>query len=190
MKAAEIWLLAVFFDNAVIFLAFLLAWVWAPCAPYISGSIAFSLLLYLAIFILLYRKKTDDLFILTPNKYPGKKVNEEDAGILLSKLEKIMTEKEIYKNPDLTLNDLSKGINISSHQLSQLLNDNLGKNFTTFVNEFRINEACRIMSADDRLTLESIGYEVGFNSKSTFFAAFKKLTGTTPSNYQQSTLKV
>lgn len=189
LSAAEIWLLMIYFGNLVIFITFFLSLIRAPFSSYISGSIGFSLILYLIILVLLYRKKTDDLFLLGPNKYSGKKLDNQDAEILLGKLEKLMNEQAVYRNPDLKLGDLSKGINVSSHQLSQLLNDNLGKNFTTFVNEFRIKEACRIISTDHRLTLESIGYEVGFNAKSTFFAAFKKLTGTTPLNYQQNTLK-
>jgi AraC-like DNA-binding protein len=100
-----------------------------------------------------------------------------------------MNEKSLYKNPNLNLQDLSREVNISSHQLSQFLNNNLGKNFTSFVNEFRINEACRIITSNDKLTLESVGYDVGFNSKSTFFAAFKKHTGTTPLNYQLQALQ-
>ncbi|RAJ24646.1 helix-turn-helix domain-containing protein [Pedobacter cryoconitis] len=189
MTAPETWLLMIFISNAIIFIFYFLALINAPFTSYISGAVVFSFILYLIISVILYRKKTDDLFLLTPNKPPVKRVNEADAEILIRKLEKIMLENEFYKNPDLKLSDLSKGINISSHQLSQLLNDNLGKNFTTFVNEFRIKEACKIISTDDRLTLESIGYEVGFNSKSTFFAAFKKQTNTTPLNYQQSMLK-
>ena len=189
LSAAEIWLLMIYFGNVVIFITFFLSLIRAPFSSYISGSIGFSLSLYLIISVLLYRKKSDDLFLLSPGKYSGKKLNNQDAGILLEKLEKLMNEQAVYRNPDLKLGDLSKGVNVSSHQLSQFLNDNLGKNFTTFVNEFRIKEACRIISTDHRLTLESIGYEVGFNAKSTFFAAFKKLTGTTPLNYQQNTLE-
>lgn len=189
LTPAETWLLMIFFGNVVIFITFFLSLIRAPFMSYISGSIGFSLILYLIISVLLYRKKTDDLFLLSPTKYLGKKVNQEEVGILMGKLEKAMAEQAIYRNPDLKLGDLSKEVNISSHQLSQFLNDHLGKNFTTFVNEFRINEACRIISTDHRLTLESIGYEVGFNSKSTFFAAFKKLKGTTPLSYQQHTLQ-
>ncbi|RQO66430.1 DNA-binding protein [Pedobacter sp. KBW06] len=189
MNAAEIWLLMIYVGNVVIFITFFLSLIRAPFSSYISGSIGFSLILYVIISVLLYRKKTDDLFLLAPNKYTGKKLNEGEAGMLLGKLERLMNEQAVYRNPDLKLVDLSKGVNVSSHHLSQFLNDNLGKNFTTFVNEFRIREACRIISTDHRLTLESIGYEVGFNSKSTFFAAFKKITGTTPLNYQQNTLK-
>ncbi|WP_316820395.1 helix-turn-helix domain-containing protein [Pedobacter gandavensis] len=189
LTPAETWLLVIFLGNVVIFIAFFLSLIRAPFTSYISGAIGFSLILYLIISVLLYRKRTDDLFLLSPNKYLGKKVTEEEVGILLGKLEKIMSDQAIYRNPDLKLGDLSKSVHVSSHQLSQFLNEHLGKNFTTFVNEFRIDEACRIISTDQRLTLESIGYEVGFNSKSTFFAAFKKLKGTTPLSYQQHTMQ-
>ncbi|MBB5638954.1 AraC-like DNA-binding protein [Pedobacter cryoconitis] len=189
MSAREIWLSMIYISNLIIFVFYFLALINAPFTSYLNGSIVFSFILYLTISVLLHRKKTDDLFLVTQSKNQVKKVNEEDAGILLRKLDKIMTEKEFYKNPDLKLSDLSKGVHISSHQLSQFLNDSVGKNFTTYVNEFRVNEACKIISSDNRLTLESIGYEVGFNSKSTFFAAFKKLKSTTPLNYQQNILK-
>ncbi|PTS95115.1 DNA-binding protein [Pedobacter sp. HMWF019] len=185
LKTSETWLFTVFFGNIIVFLFYFLALVRVSFSSYIIGAVVFSFILYLIIFILLYRNKTDDLFSLSPNKYSGKKVNDQDASILLVRLDKMMMEKQVYKDPDLKLNDLSKGIQISGHQLSQLLNDNLGKNFTTFVNEFRIQEACKIISSNDQLTLESVGYDVGFNSKSTFFAAFKKIKGTTPAVYQQ-----
>ena len=185
---SETWFGMLFLGNFLLFFFYFLAIMRAPAASYISGAVVFSFILYLIISILLYRKKTDDLFLLNGPKSSGKKIDSAEATILSEKLEKIMLEKEWYKNSNLTLQDLSKELNISSHQLSQFLNSNLNKNFTSFVNEFRINEACKIITSNDKLTLESIGYDVGFNSKSTFFSAFKKHTGTTPLNYQQQAL--
>lgn len=186
---AEMWFGMLFLGNFLLFLFYFLAIMGASGATYISGAVVFSFILYLIISILLYRKKTDDLFLLNVQKIPGKKIEASEAIIISEKLENIMNEKSLYKNPNLNLQDLSKEINISSHQLSQFLNNNLGKNFTSFVNEFRINEACKIITSNDKLTLESVGYDVGFNSKSTFFAAFKKHTGTTPLNYQLQALQ-
>jgi AraC-like DNA-binding protein len=186
---AEMWFGMLFLGNFLLFLFYFLSIMGAPAATYISGAVVFSFILYLIISILLYRKKTDDLFLLYNQKYSGKKIDTAEAAILSEKLERIMFEKSLYKNPNLSLQDLSQEINISSHQLSQFLNNNLGKNFTSFINEFRINEACKIITSTDKLTLESIGYDVGFNSKSTFFAAFKKHTGTTPLNYQLQALQ-
>lgn len=186
---AEMWFGMLFLGNFLLFLFYFLAIMGASGATYISGAVVFSFILYLIISILLYRKKTDDLFLLNVQKIPGKKIEASEAIIISEKLENIMNEKSLYKNPNLNLQDLSKEINISSHQLSQFLNNNLGKNFTSFVNEFRIHEACKIITSNDKLTLESVGYDVGFNSKSTFFAAFKKHTGTTPLNYQLQALQ-
>ncbi|WP_286967786.1 helix-turn-helix domain-containing protein [Flavobacterium sp. UBA4854] len=185
---AEIWFSMLYFGNFLLFLFYFLAIMGASAATYISGAVVFSFILYLGISILLYRKKTDDLFLLN-GKISNKKIEATEATIWSEKLENAMFEKSLYKNPNLTLQDLSKEINISSHQLSQFLNNNLGKNFTSFVNEFRINEACKIITSTDKLTLESVGYDVGFNSKSTFFVAFKKHTGTTPLNYQIQALQ-
>ncbi|KAF2509867.1 helix-turn-helix domain-containing protein [Flavobacterium foetidum] len=185
---AEMWFGMLYIGIFLLFLCYFLAIMGASGATYISGAVVFSFILYLVISILLYRKKTEDLFLLNQKNF-GKKIDVAEAGIISEKLENAMNKKELYKNPNLTLQDLAQEINISSHQLSQFLNNNLGKNFTSFVNEFRINEACRIIALNDKLTLESVGYDVGFNSKSTFFAAFKKHTGTTPLNYQIQALQ-
>lgn len=186
---SEMWFGMLFLGNFLLFIFYFLAIMGASAATYIGGAVVFSFILYLIISILLYRKRTDDLFLLNAQKISGKKIEQAEAAIISEKLENIMNDKSLYKNPNLNLQDLAKEINISSHQLSQFLNNNLGKNFTSFVNEFRINEACRIITSSDKLTLESVGYDVGFNSKSTFFAAFKKHTGTTPLNYQLQALQ-
>jgi len=186
---AETWFGMLFLGNFLLFLFYFLSIMRAPAVTYISGAVVFSFILYLIISILLYRKKTDDLFLLNGQKPSGKRIEESEAAILLEKLENTMAEKQLYKNPNLSLQDLAQELSISSHQLSQFLNNNVGKNFTSFINEFRISEACRIIISNDKITLEAIGYDVGFNSKSTFFAAFKKHTGTTPLNYQLQALQ-
>ncbi|KAF2331021.1 helix-turn-helix domain-containing protein [Flavobacterium ginsenosidimutans] len=184
---SEKWFGAIFLGNALVFLSYFLGFSRVPFVSCIIGAIAFTFILYLIILVLLHRKQTNDLFVINVQK--EKKLNKKEVEILSQKLKKIMFEKALYKNPNLSLSDLSQEINISSHKLSQFLNNNLGKNFTSFVNEFRIDEACEIITSNDKQTLESVGYDVGFNSKSTFFAAFKKHTGTTPLNYQIQALQ-
>ncbi|MCE7060310.1 AraC family transcriptional regulator [Dyadobacter sp. CY343] len=185
MKASEVWIAVIYMANVLIFFLYFSSMIDAPYAPYISGSIAFSLVLYLIVAIILYRNRTDELFLIQAARPVARKLSESDTRLWLAKLDKLMREQSVYTNADLKLGDLSKEIQISAHQLSQLLNDELGKNFTTYVNEFRIEEACRILSSDYRFTLETVGYEVGFNSKSTFFVAFKKFKGVTPAVFQQ-----
>lgn len=186
---AEMWFGMLFLANFLLFLFYFLAIMGARAAVYIGGAVVFSFILYLIISILLYRKRTDDLFLLYGQKASGKKMEESEAALLLEKLQNKMIEKSLYKNANLSLQDLSKELNVTPHQLSQFLNNNLGKNFTSYINELRINEACIIIRSNDKLTLESVGYDVGFNSKSTFFAVFKKHTGTTPLNYQIQALQ-
>jgi AraC-like DNA-binding protein len=185
LKPFERWLLAVFIVNLIIFACYLWALLGHSGGVYISGAITFSFVLYVIVLILLYRRKNDDLFSAGQTKYANKKLSEDDAQLMLKRLERAMTEKNVFKNPNLKLNDLANEINVSAHQLSQLLNDNLGKGFTLFINEYRIEEACKILSATENLTIEAISDEVGFNSKSTFFSSFKKLKGMTPAQYQQ-----
>lgn len=185
-KPFEKWLLTIWLGNLVLLSCYVWAILGITKGSYINGAISFSLILYSVIFVLMYRKKTDDLSSFSTQKYADKKLNEEDAQMMVEKLEKVMQEKEIFKNPNLKLNDLAKEINVSGHQLSQLLNDNLEKNFTLFINEYRVNEACKILSINRNLTIEAIGDEVGFNSKSTFFATFKKIKGMTPNLYLQN----
>ena len=186
LKPFEKWLLTIWVGNLVLLSCYIWSIFGITKGSYISGGISFSLILYAVIFVLLYRKKTDDLSSFSTQKYNDKKLNDNDANLMMGKLEKVMQEKEIFKNPNLKLNDLAKEINVSGHQLSQLLNDNLEKNFTLFINEYRINEACKILSLKKNLTIEAIGDEVGFNSKSTFFATFKKIMGMTPNLFLQN----
>jgi AraC-like DNA-binding protein len=186
IKPFEKWLLTIWGGVLILFAFYVWAILDITRGSYILGAVSFSLILYAILFVLMYRKKTDDLSSFSTQKYADKKLNEEDAQLIIGKLENVMQEKEIFKNPNLKLNDLAKEINVSGHQLSQLLNDNLEKNFTLFINEYRINEACKILATKTNLTIEAIGDEVGFNSKSTFFATFKKIKGMTPNIYQQN----
>lgn len=186
LRPFEKWVLTICGGVLLLFTSYVWSILNITKGSYIAAALFFSLIIYLVIFTLLYRKKTKDLSSFSTQKYVDKKLNDEEAALIISKLKKVMTEKELFRNPNLKVNDLAKEINISGHQLSQLLNDNIEKNFTLFVNEYRINEACKILSKNTNLTIDAVGSEVGYNSKSTFFATFKKIKGMTPSVYQQA----
>jgi AraC-like DNA-binding protein len=186
LSATEKWLLAVYAGNLMLVTTYVVSYFNILDVAYITGAVAFSLILYLNVTILLYRKKTDDLFGNVAQKYQNKKIHENEAVTLAGKLNEVLNAQEAYKNSDLKLGDLAQMLGISSHQLSQLLNDNLNKSFSNYLNEFRIRKACELITSDADLKIEAIGYEVGYNSKSTFFAAFRKITGTTPSLYKST----
>lgn len=184
-SAREVWLLIIWSAVTVIFALYLTTMLTGSHAVYITGSLAFSFILYFIVVFILYRKKPIPLWSAEAVKYGSKKLNKGEAELIQKSLEKAMLEKGLFRNPELKLGDLANELNIPPHQLSQVLNDNLGKGFTGFVNEYRINEACKMLLAGNNPKIEAIGFEVGFNSRSTFFAAFKKLKGTTPSLFQQ-----
>ncbi|RYU95289.1 AraC family transcriptional regulator [Emticicia agri] len=181
--------LLLFTGNTIIFISYFLSLTNIPGFFYIIGPLSFTFILYISILFLLKKEKMDMQIFSPQDKYANKKIGDEQATALVQKLEQLLQTQELYKDPDLKLNDLSKRINISGHQLSQLLNYNLGKSFSTYINEYRINEACKMIIEQPNLTLEAIGYEVGFNSKSTFYTTFKKLRYTTPMLYKEKAEK-
>jgi AraC-like DNA-binding protein len=101
-------------------------------------------------------------------------------------LKTLMTKNEMFLNENLSLPQLADCLGISSHQLSQFLNTRLNKNFKMFVNEYRIAKAKELLIQDKDTKVLAIALDVGFKSKSTFNAAFLKVTGTAPSEYRKS----
>ncbi len=90
-----------------------------------------------------------------------------------------------YLNPGLNMNMISRHLNIPKHHITEVLNTEIGKNFFSFVNEYRIGEVKKqLLEKGDIYSIESIGFECGFSSKSTFFTVFKKITGQTPMQYK------
>ena len=80
-------------------------------------------------------------------------------------------------------------MNTNKSYLSQVINEYFRKNFSTFVNEYRVKEASRLLleKESENYTIEAIANSVGFKSKSAFNSAFKKFTGITPSYFVNST---
>jgi len=178
---AELWLIAVLIGNILIFAAYLVGYFYL----YLVGTITFSVVFYGLLFFFLFKKNRDTIFQDIPQKYGAKKINEAEAKHLIMQLNELMKEKELYKQTDVKLQSVAKNIHISTHKLSQLLNDNLGKSFNAFINDHRVEEAKRLLKENNQFTLEAIGFEAGFSSKSSFYATFKKAVGKTPSEFQK-----
>ena len=113
--------------------------------------------------------------------------NEKKQDETLSKLQQFMIAEKPFLNPSLTIQDISNKIQIPTRELSILINHQLDQHFYDFVNSFRIEYAMGILKDDSKskVTILEILYEVGFNSKSSFNTAFKKHTGSTPTNYRK-----
>ena len=83
---------------------------------------------------------------------------------------------------------MSKKCSLSENYVSQLINKNSNYNFNDYINNYRVEVAKEMLSniEFDNYTITSIGLESGFNSKSSFYAAFKKFTNLTPIQYKKS----
>ncbi len=114
--------------------------------------------------------------LLPPN---GEKIKEE--------LIRLMETEKIYTNPDLTISSLSEMLHVKPHVLSQLINRYYNKNYRDYINGYRVEEFIRMVRSKKykHYTFLALAHEVGFNSKSTFNLAFKKIIGQSPSEYFQ-----
>jgi len=125
-------------------------------------------------------------------KYTSSGLTEGEAENYKALLfEKISNEK-LYTDPTLTLKKLAEFLSIPYYQLSQIINQKMEKNFTDFINEYRIEEAKRLLAnpANRDKKIEGIAYDAGFNTPSSFYAAFKKFTECTPTQYRKRHSKI
>tara|TARA_B110000908_G_C10259339_1_gene457991 strand:- start:1848 stop:2990 length:1143 start_codon:yes stop_codon:yes gene_type:complete len=128
-----------------------------------------------------------------PKKEKYKNSNLTDAlkKLYIANILDFMKTEKPHLNPELTIQDLSKQLNITRHHLTELLNNHLGKNFFNFINEYRVKEVKKRLLDEkfDHLTIVAIAFDSGFNSKSTFNSIFKQQTEKTPSKWRDEKLK-
>lgn len=110
-------------------------------------------------------------------------LTEDHMTRIAKKLEAAMIEQKIYKDSDLSLRRLSDETSIKENYISETFSQCLRTNFYDFVNGYRIKEAENLLEKTDTNIL-NIAFDVGFNSRSTFNSAFKKLVGMPPSEYR------
>ncbi|ASZ13449.1 helix-turn-helix transcriptional regulator [Chitinophaga pendula] len=124
---------------------------------------------------------------------PADKVKYEKSGLeedyladCYEKLQGHMERTQLYKEAGLNLNELATQLSLPRHHLSQALNQQSGKNFFQYINEWRVQEICRLMLQEENTdNFLQLAYECGFNSKSSFNQNFKKIVGMTPSEYYE-----
>ena len=177
----ELWLFSLLVGNAIVWLGYNTS----QYTSYIFGALSFSFVFYLMVLLWFFRRRGASIFVDKPEKYGNKRIAEEEAVDIETRLRQLFKEEEVFRKPDLKLAEVSEQLNIPAHLLSQYLNDNLGKSFTHFINEYRIQAVEVMIKDNDHLTLEAIGAECGFRSNSSFYAAFKKFKGLTPAKYRK-----
>ncbi|MCI0445628.1 AraC family transcriptional regulator, partial [bacterium] len=119
---------------------------------------------------------------------PKSKVVVPSDPVLEKQLMSLLHEKKIYRNEGLTIKELADIMQVQEHRLRRLINGQLGfKNFNDFLNQYRVNEACGILSdpSQNQKTILEIAYSLGYQSIGPFNKAFRDLRNTTPTAFRK-----
>ena len=120
-------------------------------------------------------------------RYVKSGLREDAMAQLLEALECLMVERQLYLDPELSLPKLADYLDTTVNHVSQTINAGLRTTFFDYINQKRVEAAIKLMQSDttSREAILDIALEVGFNSTSTFYNAFRKVTGQTPGAYRQ-----
>lgn len=187
-KAARMGYISAFsivFSNLICFSGF----IWSFTLVNISVVMATIATIY----VYLVTQRHNDYYRLLRSE--TRKANYEKSRLsglnvkeILIRLQELMGEEKFFTDEELSLRDLARELAISPHQLSEILNEKLKKNFNTFVNEYRVEEAKSMLIDEPDRSILSVGIAAGFNSNTTFCTVFLKLTGLSPGNYRKKFL--
>lgn len=160
-------------------------------------DIEFSILLDLIIFVIMitiigfyglkYKIVYDsEIHITSLPEYKNSPLKKTDVATLKNSIDTFFNTTDDYLQPTFSLTELSKKLQIPKHHLSEIISLEMGTTFYDIVNAKRIQYVIRRMheQSDTHITLEALGYDAGYNSKSSFYHHFKKYTGKTPRKYK------
>ena len=119
-------------------------------------------------------------------KYAKAGLSSAEAAFHLKNITRYMEEKQPFLDCELRMEDLAHQLNLSKHTFSQIINERLQQNFSDFINHYLVKEAQRLLgeshNQDEKII--SIAYDAGFRNKASFYNAFKKHTGISPTEYR------
>lgn len=144
-------------------------------------SISYFFLFFFAIFYNTITNKLSNVevkpkFTLLPNA---------DMQLLMNRIEDLIAGKQMYLEPELTLQQIASALNEKERNISQSINTIQHRNVNDYINSLRIEHACLLLLADKEKPVFEVMYESGFNTKGTFNFAFKKIIGKTPTQYRE-----
>ena len=169
----------------VLILGFLIPYI-DPAIFYVSYAnfIGFALLLVMAA-IISFPEILNDISEAATSAYASSTLRDVDVDSALQRLQRLMTEDKIFQNENLNLALVAEAMELSSHQLSELINTRFGIGFSRYVREQRVSEAQQLLRQDGRSSILSISMTTGFRSQSNFYAAFREITGESPGTYRK-----
>ena len=142
------------------------------------------------IIYLLFENRYPDFYQLVAREEREKKYKKSliqglSKDKIIDRLRELMEVEKIYRQFDLKLEEVAAMLFITPHQLSEFVNDCMGMNFTSYINQFRVEEAKALLVDKPEENTLAIAFQVGFGSKQSFNMIFKHQTGMTPSEYRK-----
>lgn len=175
---------AVFHWLHLLLIGFILIWgiyvlnILDDAVPYVIGPLLYSVVVY----FLSYKA-----FELRATDVDGMVFKENSNQLLFTFVDKLVVGDKLYLEPDLSLSKLSELLGKSSQQISSAVNEYGKRNFNDYINYYRIQDSKKKLldATNDKYTISSVAFDVGFSSLSSFNGAFKKFEGTTPSSFRK-----
>jgi AraC-like DNA-binding protein len=154
----------------------------SPLSPAINlVSISYFFLFFFAIFYSTITSKFPE----DTTKPKAAQQQVADLHPLMSRIEELVTEKKMFLEPELTLQQIASELNEKERLISQAINTVQQQNVNEYINSLRVQHACRLLLADKEKPIFEVMYESGFNTKGAFNLAFKKIVGKTPTQYRE-----
>lgn len=136
-----------------------------------------------------YFQNLQNVAMETAKKYARSLLQGIDRNTVRENLLQCLEKEKIFRDEDLTLSTLADELALTPHQLSEFINQEMGKNFAALINDYRIRDACDFLLNEPERSILDIAYEVGFRSKTSFHRSFQKGTGLSPSEYREKNRK-
>ena len=191
IRGTDHWLAAIF-KSYVLFVVFNYAYLITAISGLSSKLsdiiiiLAYSIFIYFIGYLGLKMSQLFNPLKTESSKYQATALPASLSKTMFDKLKAHLEHHQSYRNNQLKLAHLAEELSLSPHHLSQVINRHAQKNFSEFINDYRIKEAIQLINQIDRIN--QLAYEVGFNNRTTFNKAFKKATGLTPTQYKRKTL--
>ncbi len=182
LKRFSILLISLAFTELVLQTGFLLSGASAITAEIVLSALMSITILLLGYWIVDIKQV---LPVLEGTKYKTSPLSNAQAKQIKKAIESFFEEEASYINPNLKVADVANAIDVPSHHISQVLSEQMQVNFYEMVNRHRISKAKEMLrsGALDKLSVQAIGEECGFSSKTSFYRAFKKITHMTPTAF-------
>lgn len=164
-----------------------------PLTPHIYNYIVLLVFVYVMSFYGLRQQEVSEKLLVEEPviHYKNSILSPEYKQKISQQILAYFETEKAYLNPDLNMSMLSAALKIPKHQLTEVLNTELGKSFFQFVNYYRV-EAVKQMLLDpsNKYSIEAIAYDCGFSGKSSFYTVFKTITGKTPQSFRNAVTQI